>query len=124
MAKFCDIAGSIMTMQTFCLSAVLIASAVCTADRFTNGKSWRRPRYRHERYKGRAVVSVENIKNRKTSLISSLSPVLAVLLVLVILVVVILCMIFGGGSWKTPINNVMDVLNSDSKEHETYASLL
>lgn len=45
--------------------------------------------------------------------------VLAVLLVLVILVVVILCMIFGGGSWKTPINNVMDVLNDgDGKAFE------
>ena len=36
-----------------------------------------------------------------------------------ILVVVILCMIFGGGSWKTPINNVMDVLNDgDGKAYE------
>ena len=28
-------------------------------------------------------------------------------------------MIFGGGSWKTPINNVMDVLNDgDGKAYE------
>ena len=57
------------------------------------------------------AVSVENIKNLKNKPNKLTIAVLAVLLVLVILVVVILCMIFGGGSWKTPINNVMDVLN-------------
>ena len=65
------------------------------------------------------AVSVENIKNLKNKPNKLTIAVLAVLLVLVILVVVILCMIFGGGSWKTPINNVMDVLNDgDGKAFE------
>ena len=65
------------------------------------------------------AVSVENIKNLKNKPNKLTIAVLAVLLVLVILVVVILCMIFGGGSWKTPINNVMDVLNDgDGKAYE------
>ena len=62
------------------------------------------------------AVSVENIKNLKNKPNKLTIAVLAVLLVLVILVVVILCMIFGGGSWKTPINNAMDVLNDISDE--------
>lgn len=57
------------------------------------------------------AVSVENIKNLKNKPNKLTIAVLAVLLVLVILVIVILCSIFGGGSWKTPINNAMDVLN-------------
>lgn len=65
------------------------------------------------------AVSVENIKNLKNKPNKLTIAVLAVLLVLVILVVVILCLIFGGGSWKTPINNVMDVLNDgDGKAYE------
>lgn len=57
------------------------------------------------------AVSVENIKNLKSKPNKLTIAVLAVLLVLVVLVVVILCMIFGGGNYKTPIDNVMDVLN-------------
>ena len=55
------------------------------------------------------AVSVENIKNLKNKPNKLTIAVLAVLLVLVILVVVILCMIFGGGSWKTPINGKMSL---------------
>lgn len=60
------------------------------------------------------AVSVENIKNLKSKPNKLTIAVLGVLLALIIVLIIILCAIFGGGSYKTPLDNMMKVVNKGS----------
>lgn len=57
------------------------------------------------------AVSVESIKNLRSKPNKLTIAVLGVLLVLVIVLIIIICAIFGGGSYKTPLNNIVKVYN-------------
>ncbi len=57
------------------------------------------------------AVSMENIKNLKSKPNKLTIAILGILLALIIILVIILCAIFGGGSYKTPIDNLVKVYN-------------